>query len=420
MLRKLLLAGAALAFATGAASAKELKSVGITLSSLGNPFFVALAKGAEAKAEEINPNVKVISASADYDLNKQFNQIDNFVASGVDLILLNAADPKAIISAVKRAQQAGVVVVGVDVAAAGADATVQTNNVQAGEIACKALADKIGNKGNVIIQNGPQVSAVIDRVKGCKDVLAKQSGIKILSDDQDGKGNREGGLNIMQGHLTRFPDIAGVFAINDPQAIGSDLAIKQLNRKEITVTSVDGAPDIEAALKGDTSIIASASQDPLMAQQACRGRLRRRERQEAGTTRDPDALDTGARETTVTASTRGSTPADGDRAHALLRNLRRAPAWSTWSPSRCSSTSSRRLPARICARRIPSRRPPGAPRQCHRGLTRLGISTRSWVSSGRTARPLPGRHARAAGVDVSRGGSPTAEKPLAFDFPPRR
>ena len=269
MLRKLLLAGAALAFATGAASAKELKSVGITLGSLGNPFFVALAKGAEAKAKEINPNVKVISASADYDLNKQFNQIDNFVASGVDLILLNAADPKAIISAVKRAQQAGVVVVGVDVAAAGADATVQTNNVQAGEIACKALADKIGNKGNVIIQNGPQVSAVIDRVKGCKDVLAKQSGIKILSDDQDGKGNREGGLNIMQGHLTRFPDIAGVFAINDPQAIGSDLAIKQLNRKEITVTSVDGAPDIEAALKGDTSIIASASQDPyLMAQQA--------------------------------------------------------------------------------------------------------------------------------------------------------
>jgi ribose transport system substrate-binding protein len=269
MLRKLLLAGAALAFATGAASAKELKSVGITLGSLGNPFFVALAKGAEAKAKEINPNVKVISASADYDLNKQFNQIDNFVASGVDLILLNAADPKAIISAVKRAQQAGVVVVGVDVAAAGADATVQTNNVQAGEIACKALADKIGNKGNVIIQNGPQVSAVIDRVKGCKDVLGKQSGIKILSDDQDGKGNREGGLNIMQGHLTRFPDIAGVFAINDPQAIGSDLAIKQLNRKGITVTSVDGAPDIEAALKGDTSIIASASQDPyLMAQQA--------------------------------------------------------------------------------------------------------------------------------------------------------
>jgi ribose transport system substrate-binding protein len=269
MLKRLFIAGAALVAATAAAPAKELKAVGITLGSLGNPFFVALAKGAEAKAKEINPNVKVTAASADYDLNKQFNQIDNFIASGVDIILLNAADPKAIVSAVKRAQQAGIVVVAVDVAAAGADATVQTNNVQAGEIACQFLSDKIGGKGNVVIQNGPQVSAVIDRVKGCKAVLAKSPGIKILSDDQDAKGSRDGGLNVMQGHLTRFPDLAGVFTINDPQAIGSDLAMKQLNRKNIVITSVDGAPDIEAALKGTTSIMASASQDPYaMAQQA--------------------------------------------------------------------------------------------------------------------------------------------------------
>src|SRR3954454_18751172 len=114
MLRTLLYTSVALAIATSTASAKELKSVGITLGSLGNPFFVALAKGAEAKAKEINPNAKVTAASADYDLNKQFNQIDNFVASGVDVILLNAADPKAIVSAVKRAQKAGVAVIGVD------------------------------------------------------------------------------------------------------------------------------------------------------------------------------------------------------------------------------------------------------------------------------------------------------------------
>ena len=269
MLKRLFIAGAALVAATAAAPAKELKAVGITLGSLGNPFFVALAKGAEAKAKEINPNAKVTAASADYDLNKQFNQIDNFIASGVDIILLNAADPKAIVSAVKRAQQAGIVVVAVDVAAAGADATVQTNNVQAGEIACQFLSDKIGGKGNVVIQNGPQVSAVIDRVKGCKAVLAKSPGIKILSEDQNANGSRDGGLNVMQGHLTRFPDLAGVFTINDPQAIGSDLAMKQLNRKNIVITSVDGAPDIEAALKGTTSIMASASQDPFaMAQQA--------------------------------------------------------------------------------------------------------------------------------------------------------
>jgi ribose transport system substrate-binding protein len=262
MLKTLLLAGAAVALAAGAATAKDLNAIGVTLGSLGNPFFVALSQGAEAKAKEINPNATVTTASADYDLNKQFNQIDNFIAAGVDLILLNAADAKAIEPAVRRAQAAGIVVVGVDVAAAGADATVQTNNVQAGEIACQYIADKLGGKGKVIIQNGPQVSAVVDRVNGCKAVLAKSPDIEILSDDQDGKGSREGGMNVMQGHLTRFPEIDAVFTINDPQAIGSDLAAKQLGRTGIVITSVDGAPDIEAALKGNTMVEASASQDP--------------------------------------------------------------------------------------------------------------------------------------------------------------
>lgn len=263
MFKQLLLAGAALVVATGAASAKDLNSIGITLGTLGNPFFVAMTQGAEAEAKKINPNVKVNTASADYDLNKQFTQIDNFIASGVDLILINAADAKAIAPAIKRAQAAGIVVVAVDVAAAGADATVQTNNVQAGQIACQFIADKLGEAGGkVIIQNGPQVSSVIDRVNGCKEVLGKNPKIEILSSDQDGKGSREGGLNIMQGHLTRFPQIDAVFTINDPQAVGSDLAAKQLGRSEFIITSVDGAPDIETALKGNTLVQASASQDP--------------------------------------------------------------------------------------------------------------------------------------------------------------
>ncbi|MCP3719754.1 MULTISPECIES: ABC transporter substrate-binding protein [unclassified Paraburkholderia] len=264
--KKAVLAAAALTFGfalQGAHAAdKQLKSIGITVGSLGNPYFVTIVQGAEAKAKQINPNAKVTAVSADYDLNKQFTQIDNFISAHVDMILLNATDPKAILPAVKKAQAAGIVVMAVDVAAAGADATVQTDNVKAGAISCEYLAKKINNTGNVIIQNGPQVSAVIDRVNGCKQVLAKTPGIKILSDDQDGKGSREGGMNVMQGYLTRFPKIAGVFAINDPQAIGSDLAAKQLHRSNIVITSVDGAPDIETALKSDTLVQASASQDP--------------------------------------------------------------------------------------------------------------------------------------------------------------
>ena len=266
MLKNILLAGAALALSINVASAKDLKSIGISLGSLGNPFFIALKNGAEFEAKKTNPDVKITTLGYDYDLGKQNTQIDNFIAAGVDLILLNPGDPNAIEPAIKRAQKAGIIVVAVDTAAKGADATVETNNIQAGSIACQYLFDKVGGKGNIVIVNGPQVSSVIERVKGCNAVAAKYPGIKILSQDQDAKGSRDGGLSVGQSLLTRFPQVDGAFAINDPTAIGAELAAKQLKRTTFPITAVDGAPDAEAALKDPNSaqFVASASQDPFL------------------------------------------------------------------------------------------------------------------------------------------------------------
>ncbi|CDX40792.1 Periplasmic binding protein/LacI transcriptional regulator [Mesorhizobium sp. ORS 3359] len=259
-----LLCGAALAvIAIAPASAKDLNKVGISVGLLGNPFFVATIKGIEDAAKKINPKVEVTSVSADYDLNKQVSQIDSFIAAGVDVIMLNAVDAKAIAPAVKKAQAAGIVVAAFDVSAPGADVTVMTNNVKAGEEACQYLVDHTGGKGNYVILNGPASSSILERVKGCKNVLAQHPDIKILSDDQNAEGSRDGGLKVFQSLLTRFDKIDAVFAINDPTAIGAQLAAKQLNRSEFIITAVDGAPDIEKEFASGTSMIkASASQDP--------------------------------------------------------------------------------------------------------------------------------------------------------------
>jgi ribose transport system substrate-binding protein len=262
MLKRLLLAAVSLALYADASSAADLKKVGVTLGSLGNPFFVSQGDAAVEAAKKINPKAEVTVVAADYDLGKQFSQIDNFISAGVDFILLNAADPQAIAPAVKKAQDAGIRVIAIGDTAQGADAVVMTDNTQAGTIACQYLVDKIGGRGKVVIVNGPQVSSVVARVKGCKEVLAKYPDIKLLSDDQDAKGSRDGGLAVMQSLLTRFDHIDGVFTINDPTAIGADLAAKQLGRKEMIITSVDGAPDIVSALQADTLIQASAAQEP--------------------------------------------------------------------------------------------------------------------------------------------------------------
>ena len=266
MLKKILLASAAMAIGANVATAKDLKSIGISVGSMGNPFFIALAKGAEFEAKKTNPNVKVTAVGFDYDLGKQNTQIDNFIAAGIDMILLNPGDPKAIEPAIKRAQAAGIIVVAVDTAARGANATVETNNTQAGTIACQYLIEKMGGKGDMLIVNGPQVSSVIERVNGCKEVIAKNPGVKLLSFDQDAKGSRDGGLQVTQSLLTRFTKVDGLFAINDPTAIGAELAAKQMQRTSFPITAVDGAPDAETALKdpNSTQFVATASQDPFM------------------------------------------------------------------------------------------------------------------------------------------------------------
>jgi ribose transport system substrate-binding protein len=267
-LRTTLLATALLAgFSAPSFANHPIKSIGVAVGDLGNPFFVAIGKGAEDAAKKFGaPGVKVTTVSSKYDLNTQVSQIENFIANKVDLILVNASDPKGIAPVLKKAKAAGIAVVAVDVGAEGADATVMSDNTMAGSVACQHIAKQIGGKGEVVIVNGPPVTAVIDRVAGCKKVLASYPGIKLLSDNQDGKGSRDGGMEVMANLLTAHPKIDGVFAINDPTAIGAELAIKQAGRKDVKlVGSVDGAPDAEKALKEKNGLFAiSAAQDPYM------------------------------------------------------------------------------------------------------------------------------------------------------------
>ena len=250
---------------------KKLSSLALTVGDLGNPFFVQIAHGAEAQAKHINDKVKFTALSSNYDVNNQTNQIDNFISSNVNLILLGAADSKGIAPAVIRAKQAGITVVAVDVGAeGGVDATVTSNNKQAGTKGGAYLAERLKGKGQIVVINGPPVTAVTDRVAGFLEEIKKYPDIKILSQDQNAGGSRDGGLRVMSDLLTAFKQIDAVFAINDPTAIGCDLAAKQAQRKEFFIVGVDGSPDIVPFLKDPGSLIAAtAAQDPyLMAEEA--------------------------------------------------------------------------------------------------------------------------------------------------------
>lgn len=233
--------------------------IGLTVGTLANPFFVSMADGAKKRAEEIG--AQLIAESADYDLAKQTSQIENFITKKVDLILLNAVDSKGIAGAVAQAKSAGIPVIAVDVdAEGGVDATITSDNYQAGKLAGEYIVKELGGKGKIAIIDGPPVSAVTDRIQGFEEAI-KDSGIEVVA-KQNGEGSREKALTVTESILEANPkgSLDAIFAINDPEALGVQIAQEQAGRQdEFFIVGVDGAPEAVDAMKQEGSTIAATS-----------------------------------------------------------------------------------------------------------------------------------------------------------------
>ncbi|WP_240339710.1 substrate-binding domain-containing protein [Halobacillus ihumii] len=238
---------------------EEKLKIGLTLNNLANPFFVSMSEAAEEYSKELN--AEVIVQAADADLAKQTSQIENFITQGVDLILLNAVDSKGIAGAIAQADAAGIPVISVDVGAAGSiEATVTSDNYQAGVLAAEYIIERLDGKGNVVVIDGPPVTAVKDRIAGFEDTI-KGTDIKVVA-KQNGEGSREKGLKVMESILQANEPgtIDAVFANNDPVAIGAQIAQKQAGRQdEFFIVGVDGSPAVIEAMKKEGSTIAGTS-----------------------------------------------------------------------------------------------------------------------------------------------------------------
>jgi ribose transport system substrate-binding protein len=238
----------------------QFETVGLTVQALDNPFFVAVEKGARAKAEEYGATLNAVGANQD--VSQQSNQIDTFLQQGVDLIVLNAADSKGIGPAVERAVNQGVPVVAVDVGAAGGTAaTVTSDNEQAGQLACQYIVDRLEGQGDIAIIDGTPITSITDRMNGCQSVLDENPGINVVA-SQKGDNGRDQGLSIATDILTAHPDIDAIFAVNDPTALGAALAVKQHGANDTFISAVDGSPDAVEEMKSEGIIAATVAQDP--------------------------------------------------------------------------------------------------------------------------------------------------------------
>ncbi|WP_432729076.1 ABC transporter substrate-binding protein [Variovorax sp. W6] len=254
---------AALACGTSAAQAQAAKQplrIGMTFQELNNPYFVTMKQALEEAAASIGATV--VTTDARHDVAKQIGDVEDMIQKKVDILLLNPTDSTGVQSAVRSAKKANLVVVAVDANAQGpVDSFVGSKNTDAGRLACDYLAKNIGEKGDVAILDGIPVVPILERVKGCREALAKYPGIKVVS-TQNGKQERATALTVTENILQANKDLKGIFSVNDGGSMGA-LAAIEASGKDVKLASVDGAPEaIKAMQKPGSKFIATTAQYP--------------------------------------------------------------------------------------------------------------------------------------------------------------
>lgn len=274
MLRKILLAGAMAAMASMPAYAQDV--VGLITKTEGNPFFVKMREGAQAKAAELGLSLQTFAGKYDGDNESQVAAIENLVSAGAKGFAIVPSDLSGIVPTIQMARDAGLLVIVLDTPLDpidAADATFATDNFKAGELigqwAKGTLGDKAADARIAFLDlaaNQPTVDYLRDQgfmqgfgidIKDPKR-YGDEDDPRIVGHDVTG-GAEEGGRTAMENLLQKDPDVNVVYTINEPAAAGAYEALKAAGKADgsVLLVSIDGGcpgvQNVKAGVIGATS-----------------------------------------------------------------------------------------------------------------------------------------------------------------------
>jgi fructose transport system substrate-binding protein len=251
-------------------------TVGLITKTETNPFFVKMREGAEAKAKELGVNLISAAGKYDGDNDGQVAAIENLIAAGAKGFAIVPSDSSAVVPTIKKARDAGLMVIDLDTPLDpmdAADATFATDNFKAGELigqwANKTLGDKAKDAKIVYLDlatNQPTVDYL--RHQGFNTGF----GIEVVNkthygDEKDpricdyevGEGDQAKGRTAMENALTKCPEVNLIYTINEPTAAGAWEALKAVGKDDgsVLIVSIDGGcpgvKNVEAGVIGATS-----------------------------------------------------------------------------------------------------------------------------------------------------------------------
>jgi len=235
----------------------ENMKIGVSLSTLNNPFFVSIREGIEEGAGD---DAETVISDAQNDSSTQSNQVEDLITQGVDLIIINPVDSTAIASSVEKANEANIPVICVDRGTDSGEIVsfIASNNVEGGKLAGEYILEKVGKDAEVVQLEGiPGASSTRERGEGFKE--ATDGKINLVA-SQTANFDRAEGLTVMENLLQAHPDVKAVFCQNDEMALGASEAIKT-SGKDIVVVGFDGNEDAISAVE-DGSLSATVAQKP--------------------------------------------------------------------------------------------------------------------------------------------------------------
>ncbi len=268
-MRRIILLVLTLLVTTIASAQNKRGMIGASLLTLQNPFFKVI--GDSLTAEAAKSGYETLVVSADNDVARQSNQVKDFIVKKCVAIVLSPADSRAIVPVIQEANAAGIPVFTVDIPCddprVKIATQITTDNLGGGREAGHAMIEALGAQGGKVgILDLKQVESCILRVKGFKEIIDahnKTAAAKIeIVSELDGGGAKDKGYAAAEDMLQAQPEMRGIFAINDPSALGARAALEKAGRADrVILIGFDGQPEGKRAIR-DGKIYADPIQFP--------------------------------------------------------------------------------------------------------------------------------------------------------------
>jgi ribose transport system substrate-binding protein len=230
-----------------------------------------MQRGAQAEADKLGVNLVVQAAEREVAVDKQMQIIENLIQTRVGALAITPSGSREIVTAIAKANEAGIPVVIVDTrvdpaAAREAGIRIETfvgsDNYEGGKVAGQHLVETSGGKATVAILEGiPGHETSDSRMRGFKDAIKASPGIKVVA-SQTANWERDQGFNVFQNMLQAHPGIDTLFACNDMMALGAVEAIQAAGKTgKVRVIGFDAVDDARKAMTAGT-MVASVAQFP--------------------------------------------------------------------------------------------------------------------------------------------------------------